>query len=202
MDFSKKNIIIIEGPDASGKSELANHLRTLVDGKCHILHSNYNKSYPGENNYRQHKLMAAFASRQFNPKYYTGNRLIIFDRSYISDIVYGQLGYGSKGNYNKKLDRLENLLKALTKNKDVDVTIIACNPVHTNFNRTVCSRDELLKLEENQKVRSYYDYFFALHLPNICRDLGIKLLRYDFNDDPYYAELLGVKNQKKRKKND
>lgn len=121
-----KNVIIVEGADACGKSQLCEHLKNKVNGKCHIIHSNYDKIQPKSNHLRQHFLIAKFVAKQFSRRYYTGNNLVVLDRNYISDIVYGQIGYGSFGSLSFKCAVLTHLLKML--NKHANVIIIYCNP--------------------------------------------------------------------------
>lgn len=192
INLFKNNIIIICGADACGKSELANKLREKVSGKCHILHSNYNRLLPGQNNFRQHQLMIKFAVEQFDTKHYTGNRLVILDRNYISDIIYGQIGYGSKGTVEQKTKNLTKMLKQLTKNNHVNVSLIYCRPQQTKFEKMQAEREELLRDEkQNLLIQEKYDEYFKDVVPGLCEQYDIELYRYDFTKDPEYKELLG-----------
>ena len=190
IDLSKKNIVIIEGNDQSGKSELANYLKEQVNGKCHIIHSNYSKAYPGSNNYNQHELIAKFARDQFSKKYYTGNRLVIFDRTYISDIVYGQIGYGSKGSLKEKTLKLNNLFNILTDTyvNNVDISVIYCRPNNTNFIRE--KREELLTNSEFNKIQIIYDVVFNDIIEDCCRDKFINFYKFDYTVDPSYSKII------------
>lgn len=67
--LNTKNIIIVEGSDASGKSSLCKFLQDKVEGKCHTIHSNYSKLLPKENHRKQHFLISKFVSRQFDKKH-------------------------------------------------------------------------------------------------------------------------------------
>ena len=189
MIENKKHIVIIEGADHTGKSELANYLRYYSNGKCHILHSNYNKAYPGENNYKQHKLMSKFAVKQFNKKYYTGNSLVILDRNYISDITYGKLGYGSSGTEEYKFKRLNKILKTITKDKNIKVTIIYCNPSKDDFNKN--TREELLTNSEYSAIRQIYNEFFdSFDFKNIVNKYdNLFVYEYDYCTDAMYKQI-------------
>ena len=192
INLSKKNIIIICGADACGKSELANKLREKVSGKCHILHSNYHKLLSKQNNFRQHQLIINFAIKQFDTKHYTGNRLVILDRNYISDIVYGQIGYGSKGTIEQKIKNLKKMFNKLTCYTDVNVSLIYCRPQQTKFEKMQAEREELLRDEkQNLLIQEKYDEFFKDVIPDLCEEYNIALYRYDFTKDPEYKELLG-----------
>lgn len=191
MDLKSKNVFIIEGPDASGKSELCKHLQNLAEGKCHILHSNFSKSLPKENHHRQHKMIAKFVSKQFDNKHYTGNNFVILDRNYISDIVYGSIGYGSKGSITQKIKYLDKIFKILTNIKDINVCIFYCRPDNTKFSETVNSRKELLSETENKLIINAYDKFFRsnelLNLFIKYKNLSYK--KYNFYEDPNYEHL-------------
>lgn len=183
-----KRIVIIEGVDASGKSKLCNHLKLLANGKCHILHSNYNKKLPKTNHRRQHKLICKFAYDNFKNSYYTGNNLIILDRCYISDIAYGLIGYGSKGTLIQKFNYLDSLFKLLTKNKNVEVDFIYCRPEKSKFNKN--EKDELLTEDENSKMQKIYDStIFSYDFHSIIKKYNIRYYEYDFNLDPNYVIL-------------
>lgn len=183
-----KRIIIIEGPDASGKSSLSEHLQKMANGKCHVMHSNFNKELPAENHRRQHKLMAKFAVAQFDDKHYTGNHMVILDRCYISDITYGQIGYGSRGTLEEKFDYLGKMMKILTSNPDVKVSFIYCRPEQSAFDRN--AKDELLSNKENSKMQAIYDSVcLGFNMFDILTHYGIKFYQYDFRADPQYILL-------------
>lgn len=180
-----KKIIILEGPDASGKDSLAEHIRMMVNGKCHIIHSNFDKELPKKNHRRQHKLIAKFVSKQFSKKYYTGNDTVILNRCYISDMTYGQLGYGSKGTIEDKYNYLGEFFDILTKNKDVEVTVVYCRPSKSAYNPI--ARDELLNSNENNKMIGIYDSIMnSIEFAELLCYYNIKYYDYNFNEDPNY----------------
>lgn len=185
-----KNIIIIEGPDHTGKSCLSQFLHDYVNGKCHTLHSNYNPKYSAKSHYNQHKLISKYVSDQFNKKYYTGNSLVILDRNYISDIVYGNaVGYGSKGSLKSKLKNLDKIFKLLSKNKDVNIIVIYCCLNVSEFNPD--SKEELLNITQNELVTEQYDEFFISEkVNNIFDKYKIRFLTYNYKIDPSYLKLL------------
>lgn len=189
-----KNIIIIEGADACGKSQLARYLQDFVDGKCHTIHSNFNPNLPKENHYRQHFLISKFVTKQFDAKHYTGNKLVILDRNYISDIVYGQIGYGSKGNFDTKLKNFGRMLKILSRNKDVNISIIYCRPEKSKFKESSEQREELLNIEQNTVIQNRYDLLFEdPKFFNLLNKYSVNLYRYDYTKDPNYSILMGKK---------
>lgn len=180
-----KKIIILEGPDASGKDSLAEHIKMMVNGKCHIIHSNFDKELPKKNHRRQHKLIAKFVSKQFSKKYYTGNDTVILNRCYISDMTYGQLGYGSKGTIEDKYNYLHELFAILTKNKDVEVTVVYCKPSKSAYNPI--AREELLNSNENNKMIDIYDSIMnSIEFAELLCYYNIKYYDYNFNEDPNY----------------
>lgn len=189
IDLNRKNIVIICGADHSGKSSLVNYMKERVGGKCHIMHSNYNKKHPGECNYNQHKLIGKFAVNNFKKKYYTGNRLVVLDRNYISDICYGTIGYGSKGDQTTKLNRLRKLFKLYTKS-GVTVSLIYCQPSKDQFTK---ERDELLEVSEHNKIKNIYDYYFYNFFADMCKEYGISYYTYDYITDPKYTKILPEK---------
>lgn len=181
-----KRIIIIEGADATGKSGLCDHIKLLANGKCHTLHSNYNKDLPGENNYRQHKLMAKFAVDNFKPENYTGNYVVVLDRCYVSDMTYGQIGYGSKGSIEEKYSRLDKLFKALTADKTIEVSFVYCRTEQSAYD--INEKEELLNTEENSKMSDIYDSVcLSFDFFDILAKNNIKFYEYNFITDPNYV---------------
>ena len=182
-----KNVIILEGADACGKSQLSKHIQDLANGKCHIIHSNYNKNISAENHRRQHKLIMKFVNKQFNSKkYYTGNNVVILDRCYISDITYGQIGYGSKGDIMSKLRYFNKLLGMLSPN--IKITLVYCKPKKSAFNND--AKDELLNNTENNKMQDIYDNtLYRADMLRILRDHNVDFVLYDFIEDPEYKLL-------------
>lgn len=183
--LESKNVVIIEGPDASGKSRLSKYLQDYVGGKCHVLHSNFDKKLPKESHFNQHKLMADFIHKQFSKKYYTGNRLVILDRNYISDIVYGSIGYGSQHTRAKKVKKLFKFLNKIKKN--ALVSIIYCRPTKTQFDDS--SREELLNSKEDKEIQKLYDSFFNTVMVEQLISMGIKYYKYSYDKDPNYEQL-------------
>lgn len=187
MDFTEKHIVIIEGADATGKTSLTNFIQnTIANGKCHVLHSNFNKSLPANNHRRQHRLIAKFVVDNFSPKYYTGNNVIILDRNYISDIVYGTIGYGSGGTLPWKINYLCKLMRKLKKSK-AQITFIYCRPSKKNFDPD--AKEELLTNDEDQLISLLYDQIVIRHILPAFKDIGIKCYFYDYTEDPDYLKL-------------
>lgn len=181
-----KRIIILEGADSCGKSSLSTHIQQKVNGKCHVLHSNFNKELSKENHRRQHKLIAKFVAKQFSRHNYTGNNTVILDRCYISDMTYGQIGYGSRGTIRSKFKYLNKLFKILSSNTDVTVTFVYCRPDSSAFDRS--AKDELLTDTENSKMQKIYDdVCFSKEMFNILANNKISFYQYDFNEDPQYV---------------
>lgn len=190
MALEGKNIIILESSDQGGKSSLSQYLHNYVNGKCHVLHSNFMPDLPKENHRRQHFLMSRFASKQFDNKHYTGNRLVILDRNYISDIIYGKIKYGSRGSFKQKISTLNKLFKILTKNKDVRVSIIYCRPEKESFFEKD-KKEELLSLKQNQFIQKFYDDFFeSSEFFEVLIMNNIYFYRYDYISDPNYEQLI------------
>lgn len=204
MNVNEKKIIIIEGADGTGKSSLSRYLQTMANGKCHVLHSNYNKDLPGENNYRQHLLMTKFVCKQFSPKYYTGNNLVILDRNYISDMTYGTIGYGSSGDIHKKFNRLQRIFSifhnAMLKDEDLQVYLIHCRLDTKKYFGVGSdgSKEELLNSSENDVIHRIYDELFypllykndnTENIQNLCVKSGIKFISFNFEEDKQYDKL-------------
>lgn len=191
MTKTDKYIIIVEGADACGKSQLCEYLRNYVEGKCHSLHSNYNPKFDKKNHYRQHILMSKFVVKQFDKKHYTGNNLVILDRNYISDICYGQIGYGSKGSLDSKFKKLDKIFDILTKNKDVKVRVVYCKPSVSKFEEISQQRDELLTSTQSKSIQYIYDEFFTdIRFFDTAYRHGIKMTNYDFTIDSDYSKLI------------
>lgn len=185
-----KHIIILEGPDCSGKTSLLNHLSELANHHCHTIHSNYDKSLPQENHFRQHKLITKFVCNNFKQKNYTGNNFVILDRNYISDIVYGSIGYGSRGAVKQKLSKLVTMLSAMkTCCSDINVSVVYCKPSKDVFNDS--EKEELLSVFQHNKIKRAYDKFFdsTSSVRSLFDQLGVNFYTYDFCVDPYYVEL-------------
>lgn len=180
-----KRVFIIEGSDNTGKTELSQNIQKVANGKCHIIHSNFNKNLPLQNHYRQHELIVKFIKKQFSKNYYTGNNIIICDRSYISDIVYGQLGYGSKGDLDFKLKKLEKIFKKLTSRKDIVVTLVYCRPDRNTY--TDSTKEELVTSNENDKIMQIYDKTIE-QISDICFKYGIKIKKFNYLKDPTYVQ--------------
>lgn len=183
-----KRVIILEGQDACGKTTLLKHLQDKTNGKCHTFHSNFDKSLPKENHRKQHKLIAEFIKEQFDDEHYTGNHTVILDRCYISDMTYGQLGYGSRGNIEQKYDYLRKLFKTMSNNGQVDIILIYCRPSQTEFD--IDAKEELLTDNENDKMQDIYDsVMFSLDMTELLVMYDINFYVYNFNNDSDYKHL-------------
>lgn len=198
-----KHIIILESSDQGGKSSLSKYLQDNVEGKCHVLHSNYNPDCSRSAHRHQHFLLNKFASKQFKPAYYTKNNVVIMDRNYISDIIYGQIGYGSKGSYKQKLNTLDKLFKILRKgNNDVKISLVYCRPknfCHFNSEKDFLfdrdKKEELLNDNQNNIVRELYDKFFeSLELHEMLVKYNIHCYTYNYITDPDYVNILKLLN--------
>lgn len=183
-----RHIIIIEGPDASGKSSLNKHIQDMCNGKCHTIHSNFNKYLPKDNHFRQHKIITDFVVKQFDSKNYTGNNIVILDRNYASDIVYGTIGYGSAGNLKQKYRKLKKMLNKLSGCRWVTVSFIYCCPSINNFD--VNAKAELLTEKQNDSIREAYDKIIhSRDFQEILKECGVRYLEYDFTKDPDYKAI-------------
>lgn len=192
-NYLNKMVFIIEGPDASGKSSLSKFIQDYANGKCHTIHSNFNKDLPKKNHRRQHKLIINFVKKQFNSKYYTGNNIVVLDRCYFSDIVYGTIGYGTKGTLEQKIKYFNKLIKKLTKDKTIKVFFIYCSPSKgTDFNPDI--KEELLDKDENFTIVKAYNDTINKMLPDFKKD-NLKYYLYDYNSDSDYSKFLNFINR-------
>lgn len=184
-----RRIIILEGADSCGKSTLSKYLQAASNGKCHVLHGNYNNFLPGENHRKQHKNIAKFVANQFDlKKCYSGNHLVILDRCYVSDITYGQIGYGSRGTWNDKFKYLDKLFKILSKDKNIIIQFIYCRPSESAFDKN--AKEELLSDDENTKMQCIYDkVVLSDDMKNIFKKYNVEFYIYDFKADPQYLLL-------------
>lgn len=195
-----KNVVILEGADACGKSELAKYLQSYVEGKCHTLHSNFDPQCKGKCNLRQHKNIYKYIKNQFSKKYYTGNRLVILDRSIISDIVYyGTYGFGSPYSKDKKTELMLSWFKNLIKD-NIDVSIIFCNP-STSKDFNLENKEELINKSELAAIKEAYNDFFYIpytsddkSMFNVLRNIGVSFFEYDYITDPSYEKLIANLN--------
>lgn len=200
-----KHIIILESSDQGGKSSLSKYLQDNVEGKCHVLHSNYNPDCSKVAHRHQHFLLNRFASKQFKSAYYTKNNVVIMDRNYISDIIYGQIGYGSKGSYEQKLKTLEKLFKILRKgNSDVKISLVYCRPKNSDFaddekgfTFDKSKKEELLTENQNEYIRRLYDNFFSsTELHEILVKFDIHYYIYNYFTDPDYKYITEELNRR------
>ena len=186
--MNDKKVIILEGSDAVGKSTLLKHIQNLANGKCHTFHSNYDKHFSKENHRKQHKLIAKYIKQQFDDKHYTGNHTVILDRCYISDMTYGQIGYGSRGTLEQKFSYLDDLFKIIKRDKDIQIIMIYCRPDKSKFDTE--AKDELLNQTENDKMQGIYDCtMHSLDMLELFVKYDILYYRYDFNEDSDYKIL-------------
>lgn len=177
----RKRLIIIEGPDMSGKTTLCKMIQDKTEGKCHTLHSNYDKNLTPEAHWHQHELYWAFAHDQFLPYHYSGNHTVIFDRCYFSDLVYGQIGYGSPGDMSLKWTRMATLASMGLDSKLFTTFFIYCKPSKRAFGDG--SKEELLTSDEDSKVAKLYDD--VINCPEFLEWVeahNITYMRYDFTD--------------------
>lgn len=198
-----KHIIILESSDQGGKSSLSKYLQDNVEGKCHVLHSNYNPDCSRSAHRHQHFLLNKFASKQFKKSYYTKNNVVIMDRNYISDIMYGYIGYGSKGSYKQKLKTLRKFFKILRKgNSDVKISLVYCRPKSSDAEKEEFSfdrskKEELLDDNQNEYIRSLYDKFFKSDdLISILSEFGVHLYKYNYYTDPNYEYITQCLNER------
>lgn len=185
----EKTIFIIEGSDGTGKSSLCKFIQNYVNGKCHTIHSNFDKSLPKQNHFRQHTLITKFVKKQFDKKHYTGNSVVILDRNYISDIIYGDISYGSKGDKEYKLNKLQKMLKTL--NKTANVVIVHCNPENNKYSETLNEREELLNSTENNTIETKYKQFFSsFDFYDILENTGSSFYEFNFDTDSDYKDFV------------
>lgn len=203
MKLTGKHIVILEGADCSGKSSLLHYLQDNVEGKCHSMHSNYSKLCSKQAHRHQHFMMCRFASKQFKKENYTGNNLVIMDRNYISDIIYGMIGYGSEGDFSYKMKTLKKLFRILRRgNPDVKISLVFCRPkkidIYANeeefsFDRE--KKEELLDDDENLRIRRIYDWFFRYpDVIALCKKYGIKIYTYNYHTDSDYTDIINKLN--------
>lgn len=196
-----KHIIILESSDQGGKSSFSKYLQSNVEGKCHVLHSNYNPNCTKSAHKHQHFLISKFIGKQFNSNYYTNNNVVILDRCYISDIIYSKIGYGSKGTYKQKLKILEKLLKIIRKhNQDVKISLVYCRPENLGSVFDVSKKDELLNKKQNKYICKLYDDFFnSADLHKILIKFNIYLYTYNYVVDPNYERITKKLNKREDK---
>lgn len=188
--FDKNNnsqhIFILEGVDAVGKGGLSTHIQYLANGKCHMMHSNFNPVLNPENHRRQHMLFAKFAKRQFSKRYYTANNVVIFDRCYVSDMTYGQIGCGSRGTLDQKFKYLNRLFRIITSDKTVAVHFIYCRPEKSAYDPN--AKAELLPPDKQSKMQPIYDnLIYDERMQNLFKKYSIDFYVYNFNLDPEYV---------------
>lgn len=183
----EKVVFIIEGSDGTGKSSLCKFIQNYVNGKCHTIHSNFDKTLPKQNHFKQHLLITNFVKKQFDKKHYTGNSVVILDRNYISDIIYGDISYGSKGDRKYKLNNLRKMLKTL--NKTAKVVIIHCNPKNNKYFETSNEREELLNSTENNTIETKYKQFFSsFDFYDILENTRSDFYEFNFDVDSDYKK--------------
>ena len=182
MKIKGKYLIVLEGADNSGKTTLSHYIcNSIFDGKCNILHSTFNKEkYDICKN--QHSFYADFIIQSFSKKYYINNNCIILDRSYISDIIYGMLNYGSREPILHKYKTLDKLLyKIKRKVPDINIVVIYCN----NSGNVSKNLEEIVNEKEHNAIIELYDYFFLDNntVQSILNKYNVNVLCYDYKQD-------------------
>ena len=114
------------------KQVYVTYIQKYSNGKLHILHNSY-FTKKKDNHFKQATLISKFASDSLAENTFSGNPIVLLDRCYISDIIYGLIGYGDTIPYKTKLKNLAKIFKILTKNKDVKVSFIYCRPSKSAF---------------------------------------------------------------------
>lgn len=130
----------------------------------------------------QHSFYADFIIQSFSKKYYINNNCIILDRSYISDIIYGMLNYGSKDPLLYKYKTLDKLLYRIKRKvPDINILIIYCN----NIGSVAKDQEEIVNEKEHNSIIELYDYFFFDNniVQSILNKYNVNVLCYDYKKE-------------------
>lgn len=161
-----KGIVILEGPDASGKTTLANKLIELNNGRGTILHATYRfkDKIP---TYHAALLRKAY---KLSKKY-----LVIIDRLHISEYIYAKV-FRNGTKWPEQLNIFNQICKAL------NIPIVICIPSSIErgvewFEQTKNSRYEMFD-DMRQIIKEYIDYTKNHKVIIYNRDLTNKLEFY------------------------
>lgn len=130
--FKKNGIkIVVEGPDRVGKTTLINVMRTADLEGTNVLHFGApSKNFDFDSNYRIH---------------FESDVNQIFDRSFISEIVYSEV-LGRRC----KLKNVNNLVKSLVENN-----VVVCIMVATDEEQVEMLKDRMVVSEDDVRLADY-----------------------------------------------
>lgn len=155
-----KGIILLEGPDGSGKSTLAKNL-IAANGGGTILHATYRF---------KDKMIAYHTALLSKALRLSENQLVVMDRHWMSEVVYGEVFRGGANKHSRKFGPLMERLGVLT--------VVCCGEPHALFTR-VRGRGPIDEYEKDyQKFEAVvirYQNIYAQNFPNYwLHQLGVR----------------------------
>ncbi len=169
----KRKVIILEGPDGSGKTTLANHL-----AKSKYTLFTHNSVYPSPN-----AAYTSFKKQLELAALWQGHTVI--DRLHWSEKVYAK-AQGRSCLDQRKYEELENMIIKL------EAIVVLCLPsyekCHSNWSQRNEANEEYITKEEIfEKVYTGYN------LLSIGQDTKLVPIKFCYNDSDHgYSKLLGA----------
>lgn len=150
-------IIVLEGPDASGKTTLANKIKSHVED-AEIIHLTWSKELePVMNTYQLGLLHHAISMSK--------EKLVIIDRLWLSELVYSEVFRGGT----KYPSLYKDCLHLLDKTNHVHVL---CLPQKDswkyNYHKMCEERNELYAKDE--RMEQVHELYAAMYCGLMCRD--------------------------------
>lgn len=180
--MNKGNIIIIEGPQGSGKSTMANYLReNLASSNLYRLTGIKDKTKTGYNKNKRMYLdlinyMEDLEDTELN---------LIFDRTFFTEEVYASLGYKDY-KFDDVYERLVNKLNNLDYNIYLVILYLKDPKIYEKRLKRVHHQYQEFSLKNSlDQQKAYLKIFEELKAPNIHK---IKIATDDFNEA--YNELI------------
>lgn len=152
------SLILVEGPDGSGKSTVIKNL--IEKNEAFELSSPSRKS---DRIYKDYQKLISMSEVVLQP--------ILIDRSILTEIVYRHIDKSESSKF--------NLIELLQEFEKRNVKIIYCTNSKC-FERSMSrGEDNIVDIETSNKIRESYDFIIEI----IEKFTNIKVIRYDYEKD-------------------
>jgi thymidylate kinase len=161
-------LIIVEGPDGSGKTTLIDKITDRHDALIE-----HHGPYLGEENILHHYVTSLSIALSTNP------RLTIMDRCWLSEGIYGPI----MRQRNRLGQRQQTALEILA--READACLVFCLPPYTVCEKNWQARLKDEYVQRSDKLKAIYDAYKADYSSWIRRGFASPVILFDYTSETF-----------------